>query len=308
MRSIAEIREHAKRAINQNCCDSTIIKILYNNGEFFFQEDALWDYKKFVGIEGIGPNDDYYKYKICDISKDIVSFYNSSGGYIIFGVDNNDKKIVGTTVALPIDHLAQRIKSDTGGKIDFTAFSETIGTAKLQIIFVPPRSPEKYPIDFKRESKKDKNGKTCYKVGDIYYRDDDASVPAVGASLVHLISNSKLGEVQRLTDHNLPARDSGFNRFVGRREELDSLWRWFLDPFNNTRLVAGIGGVGKTTLVREFVEEVLATSPANIEKIVWLSAKKISFNAEQNKSQKINGDNKNLAPRCFKWAAGPAFD
>lgn len=294
MRSRGEIRSLVESCIARSACDDTIIRILYNEGDFFFHEDALWDFKEKVGIEDLPPASDEYKYKICDICKDIAAFYNSSGGYIVFGVNDDDKKIVGVNCSIPVDSIENRIKSDLSAQIDFTVFNQSIGDNIIPIIFIPPRSDDVNPIDFKRDSKKNQRGKHCYKKGDIYHREGDASVPATSSALIELISRTRIGDVNTLTDHNLPARDKTFTRFIGRRGELDTLWRWFLDPFNNTRLVAGIGGVGKTTLVREFVEEVLSSSPLSIEKIVWLSAKKTNFDAEFNKRYQTSSRDPNL--------------
>jgi tetratricopeptide (TPR) repeat protein len=132
-------------------------------------------------------------------------------------------------------------------------------------------------------SKQSSNGAYCYKQNDVYYRNGDSSEPAKGEALVNIVVGRPIGAIGRIVDHNLPVRDRTFTQFVGRRDQLDQLWRWFLDNFNTTRLVAGVGGVGKTTLVREFVEEVISQSPGNIERVVWLSAKSNNFDAHFNK-------------------------
>ncbi len=294
MKSRAEIRQEVSDCISRSACDDSIIQVLYNDGDFFFHEDALWDFKLEIGVEHQKRGEKAYDYKICDMCKDIVAFYNSRGGYIIFGVDDTEKKVVGTSVPIPVDDIQKRLELHTSTEILFTVFRQNIGPKEIQIIFIPPRSKKHLPIDFKKDSKVNENGKHCYKKGDIYYRDGDSSSPAKGAALVELIASSQIGEISTLTDHNLPDRDKTFTQFIGRREELDALWRWFLDTFNSTRLVAGIGGVGKTTLVREFSEEVLANAPLGIEKIIWLSAKKTNFDAEFNVTFKTDERSPNL--------------
>src|SRR5207249_3226547 len=46
-----------------------------------------------------------------------------------------------------------------------------------------------------------------------------------------------------------------------------------------------IGGVGKTTLVREFAKELIKNPPSGLEKLVWLSAKKQLYIAIQDQYQ-----------------------
>ena len=137
-------------------------------------------------------------------------------------------------------------------------------------------------MPFLKDAKASSSGKKPYKRNDIYHRDAESSSPASGAGLINLIAGHQIGEVSTILQHYMPPRDRTFNKFVGRRQDLDGLWAWFLDRFNTTRLVAGVGGVGKTTLVREFCEELIQKTPPSIQQVIWLSAKKSNFSADIN--------------------------
>lgn len=57
-------------------------------------ETVLWDYKrKFPNTSGkfIDGADDPNEDEVCQIIKDVVSFYNSFGGYIVGGIDEFDE-------------------------------------------------------------------------------------------------------------------------------------------------------------------------------------------------------------------------
>jgi hypothetical protein len=55
------------------------------------------------------------------------------------------------------------------------------------------------------------------------------------------------------------------------------LWAWLADDFSRVRLIAGEGGLGKTSLAYKFAEEMASRRVKPFEKIVWLTAKKRQF-------------------------------
>lgn len=63
----------------------------------------------------------------------------------------------------------------------------------------------------------------------------------------------------------LPRRQT--DSFIGRQEELDELSEWWDDRDSRACLVYGEGGIGKTTLVLEFVHSLLEGPPTKLE---WL--------------------------------------
>ena len=66
-------------------------------------------------------------------------------------------------------------------------------------------------------------------------------------------------------------------QFVGREADLAKLRSWFFSPRDPIRMIAGIGGVGKTSLAYEFATEILEAVPKSIEHLIWLSAKKQTY-------------------------------
>ena len=62
-------------------------------------------------------------------------------------------------------------------------------------------------------------------------------------------------------------------RFIGRGDYIQKLWMWLCDPYSPIRLLSGYGGAGKTTLAREFAEDVVRSAVVGLEFVIWVSAK-----------------------------------
>lgn len=304
MLSLQQVRVEIAKAVKNEKCDGKGVDCLFTDSGAFQHEDMQWDYKEKCGTEDISKSSLDYQPKVCQIVKDIVAMYNSFGGYILFGIRDLDKAILGYDHSIPVDDIANRIHSDVDfgsskGSIGFTVFQVVVKKSNVTIIFVPKRN-EDIPVSFRKNAKSSELVKPAYKKDEIYHRNGDKSEPANGAALATLISNTQSPYLERvrdystLVDHNLPQREDAFVDFIGRADYLSQLWRWLIDPFNTAHLVTGVGGVGKTTLVRQFVEEVLFHSPLGLQKIIWLSAKRRHFQALSDRAVITPDDDLNL--------------
>ena len=70
------------------------------------------------------------------------------------------------------------------------------------------------------------------------------------------------------------AGDPELIRFVGRETHLRELWEWLLKRQPPSKLLTGLGGVGKTSIARMFAESIIDKAPINFERVIWLSAKR----------------------------------
>ncbi|MGA2345896.1 MAG: AAA family ATPase [Candidatus Sulfotelmatobacter sp.] len=163
----------------------------------------------------------------------------------------------------------------------------------IGLLLIPRRPDAVDAAQFRQDAPASANGKIAYRKGQIYLRQGDSSRPAEASEDYsflcspdrrHIIDPGTIRSRIAL-DNNLGPRDPGFIKFVGREEYLQSLWKWMCDPFSPVKLLSGIGGVGKTTIAREFVEDVVATPPAGLERVIWLSAKQQLFTAILGKYQ-----------------------
>ena len=301
MTTISELRAQIYEFLETNECSEKVVAALYDGESFIEQEDYLWDYKAALGIDGAKPGSKSYQAKVCEIAKDVVAFHNTLGGYLVFGVEDKTGKILGCEESFPDDDLSARLKSDLRKNIDITVRRINFQKNHILLVHIPRKLGKEQPKAFVRPAKAAENGRQAYKQNDIYYRDGIGSSPARGDALASLVAGRfeipglpHQVSFDQLTENNLPARNFEKRDFVGRQSYLDMLWRWLLDPFTPIKLVSGIGGLGKTTLVRRFVEDVLERPPEGFENLIWFSAKSIHFDAETAKFVTTHEDDPNF--------------
>jgi hypothetical protein len=271
-----------------------IVDKLLPDGKPHEYEKELWDYKEELPVlpVNVKPNKNIledFNFKISEIIKDVVSFYNSFGGYLLIGVSDKPRKVLGFDKAFDCDELNKRVKAATKHNIDchYAKYIIHKGSKKYSIglIYIPRRPDEKQPAQFHKNSHTSRTGKMAFREGDIYSREGSECKPAKKVEdFTFLFSKGHrrinypdIYAEDPIIDNNLEARDPGFIKFIGREEYLVKLWRWLFDKHTPVKLLTGLGGVGKTTIAREFAEELRLKAPLPFDRIVWLSAKKQFF-------------------------------
>jgi hypothetical protein len=259
-------------------------------------EKSLWDYKLELPTLPVGrkPTESEkltYAAAAAEIVKDVVAFYNSCGGYLVVGVNDKTRDVVGFTTRFDCSDLAKKTLGATKQEIDchYKVHSVQLNRQKIEVgLLLIPRRPDSLdPAQFRQDAPAAANGKVAYRKGQIYLRQGDCSRPADASEDYSFLCSPERRQVtspdatalRMALDNNLGPRDPGFIKFVGRETYLRSLWQWMCDPFSPVKLLSGIGGVGKTTLAREFVEDLIATPPGGLERVIWLSAKLHLFTA-----------------------------
>lgn len=265
-----------------------VLAELLPGGEPLPYERAFWDYKLSVpelGEQVASPDDKRTRQRAYgELIKDVVAFYNSYGGYLLIGVRDSPREVVGFDGTFDCDELNRMLRAATRHEIEchFAALQVPESRKKVGLIHIPRRPDSKEPAQFLRDAPQGPGGDTrAYRRGSIYFRQGDECKPAnASEDFMFLCSPSRRANQEQtffkrptLMDHNFPPRDPEFVRFIGRQDDLDELWRWICDEFSPLKLLSGLGGVGKTTLAREFVEEFWRCAPMGYEKVIWLSAK-----------------------------------
>lgn len=228
--------------------------------------------------------------------RDMVALHNSHGGFLVFGVEEIEKdrkfSIVGTTGQdVDLAKLRDQARAFLGSDLRIGAQEILLDGMQLEVLFVAKRAMGEPPLRFAKNGPEVSKGKPCFKRGDVVFRRIDSNAVASTADDFDFLFSPRKPPSIDLTysdlqneaplDHNLPDRAHVCSRFVGRKEGLGDLWTWLDDRFSRVKLIAGEGGLGKTSLAYHFAEEVASRRVKPFEQIVWLTAKERQFIASE---------------------------
>lgn len=268
--------------ITDGVSDHRVTDLLKRDDQFLPIECELLDYKESFVADALS---------LAKLSRHILALYNTFGGYLIFGVKEEVAEVqfelVGCLAAnFDLKQIKDKLYSYLGVHIPITSWNVDYGGDRVIVgIFVPKRY-EPVPLFFGKEGPQD--GKNfVFRKGDAYIRRGDNSEPAVGPSMAFLFgerfcyytarSTENLRIQNTALDHNLPDRNFICPKFIGRKNIIDRLWLWFADEFSYVRVLAGEGGLGKTSIAYEFALQLCAHPPTGIERLLWVTAKKRQF-------------------------------
>ncbi len=298
---IKAVRQAITNYIKEITLDRRVIDTLLCDNEFLPKECELWDYKR------QGPNDPVSLGKTI---LHIVSFYNTYGGYIVYGIEEvkSDKKFHAIGIQendINLQRIKDNLTNHTGAQIDISYKEHLyeIGEERLLLglLHIPKRKPSEAPIFFGKNGPEDDKGRCVFHQNEAYLRALDKCMPATSKHDYQLLfserSNPFLWDTEKpiyfsqshriIVDHNLPDRNFICPRFFGREDILEQLWKWFADDLANSIVLAGDGGKGKTSIAYEFAEEVCRAKPYDMDKVIWLTAKEKQFVAHINEFVKV---------------------
>ncbi|WP_295926486.1 RNA-binding domain-containing protein [uncultured Xanthomonas sp.] len=238
-------------------------------------ECELWDYKLLI---------DDKPESFIEMCRDVVSFYNAYGGYIIFGV-SDDLKVVGfDEIPFSAKQIKQKVYSFTSCDVEVGLKKFEFYKKNLIVLFIPKR-PSHTPVAVIKKNA-EHNGRVLFRLGSVYFRSHESCQIIRTAEDLKFLSTERnhpaLGIISTNTlSNNLPDRSMICEEFVGRSGVKEALWLWLSDEMLRYRLLAGPGGVGKTSAAFSFAEDFISTSALGVMQLVWLSAKTKQFSAKQ---------------------------
>lgn len=289
--NVSDLKSHIYECIKMGSSAVEVLNLLYRNGNFIGKESMLWDFKYELN------NDNNSLSKVVKL---ICSFYNSYGGYIIYGVQETIKDKEFQPIQFNIENIKPaQISSLLDNYVDQT-IDITFTQSKINyrgkdfdigVIHIPHRDKKKIsPAKFIKAAKKTNQSDNCeFKEGDVYFRKLDRCTKAEDPEhWQFLFSERKLqtektNEISISLEHNLPDKKIICADFFGRKNVLSLLWEWLSDPFDYTKILAGDGGKGKTSIAYRFCQEFLESPPYGFERILWISAKEKQFSGIENK-------------------------
>ena len=294
--SVFARRRRLYTAVQNGELSPRVLEDVLPSGEPLLYEKQLWDYKFELPIlpGGTRPTDAIlaaHRLVLTEVVKDVVAFYNSYGGYLVIGVSDNPRQIQGFAGFFDCDELNKQVKAVTRHDVDchyaILDCPAQSPQVKVGLLMIPQRPDSKEPAQFLRDAPASPTGARAFRTFDIYLRDGHECRPAKSADDYALLCSHGRRRFESAfapsqvpaIDTNLGPREPQLTRFVGRDTDLQKLWRWLCDPFDPGRLLAGLGGVGKTTIARQFVEELIYNPPSGLERVIWLSAKQQIYSA-----------------------------
>lgn len=286
--NLHEVRKTVSELIESAALDYRVIDALKRGDRLVPKECELWDYKEQVSSDAAS---------LGETVLEIVSFYNTYGGYLLYGVKEVKPDLEFIPIGIRQDglnayQLKQLVENYTGDKIDVSYIelsSDFAGNEfSIGLLHIPKRPHWQSPAIFGKNGPEKKPGHCIFKKGLIYVRLQDRCMPAETKEDLQFLCGKRDNPslftrdfvTDMLVDHNLPERNFICPKFFGRDEIIAELWRWLADDLDRTRVLAGDGGKGKTSIAYEFAEEVCRTKPYGIEKVVWLTAKTKQYKGE----------------------------
>lgn len=272
---------HDRGAVSQE-----VVDVVIANGFGAPVESEIFDYKETLDGTPLATG---------KLIRHIVSFYNSYGGYLLFGIKETVSETQFEVVGVPdnlldLESLKSKTREYVGERIQINGLAVPSRTAAgtpchLFLLFIPKR-PEngRPPAHFLKDGPSQ-----IFRKDDVYYRVGDECIEAKGPKLFalslhrpnpYLSAQATWSFDQFLTkriENNLPDRNFICPRFVGREVYLDSLWRWLGDDLSRVKMLAGEGGLGKSSIAYEFAERVSQIQNVPFEQVIWLTAKRRQF-------------------------------
>jgi len=236
-------------------------------------------------------------YEYSKLVRDLVALHNSYGGFLVFGVAETEKDRAFSVCGVPagsidISKIREQLKNHCGVDVRASISNISFGESSLEVVWVQKRNPAIPPLKFISNGPDAPNKGPSIKKGEIVFRRISNNAVAQRAEDYEFLYSERLAptlstqsfDATRLepTDNNLPDRAVVCSNFVGRSENIAELWAWLGDDFSRVRLIAGEGGLGKTSLAYQFSEDVAKNRIKPYAKVVWLTAKAKQFIAAKN--------------------------
>lgn len=284
---LTEVKINIAKLAKSGVGGITLLEVLASGRLCAPTECDQLDYKLQVNDDEIG---------IAETCRDIAAFYNMYGGFIVVGVAENGNEtfeLVGASAGFDVEKIKNKLKDYTGERVLITqeACTWVISPNNLVQVFVlniPARNSGNPPISFLKDGPgKGQRGKRIFEKSEIPIREGDETTIARGARVREIwdsrinpiLSESEVRTTAPLSRifHNLPDRNIICPQVMGREDALEHLWRWLPDDLSHVKVLAGEGGIGKSSVAYEFSDRVSLLNRQVFQQVIWLSAKQRQF-------------------------------
>ena len=239
----------------------------------------------------------YSKWSLAKTVKQVTSFHNTYGGYLVYGVKETKRdtayETCGNDVSIDLVRLRGAIDRYTGTNIGLSTREFEVpveDTTHRVTVLAVSRRQRKYPVSFIREMNDGKNS-LIFRKSETVMRDGDRCRTAMNGDDFEILfsprpyppeSLLRPAGRERMIEHTLPDKNLICPTFIGREEIISELWSWLADDFEYIKVLAGEGGRGKTSIAYEFAGQVVRSAAIEFEMLLWLTAKESQFDASLN--------------------------
>lgn len=291
---LTEVNRIIYDCISRGCVGAEPLEALIVDNTFIPKESLLWDYKEAINSNALA---------LAKTVLQIVSFHNTCGGYLFYGVKEIEKDKVFSPVQIDLSQvdpaqIRNKIKYFTGRSIDITFKDLAYFVGNVEhtagLIYIPKRDKYSNPVSFIKNGPEKKPGKLLFSPDETYFRYLDECVKATKTTDWQTLFSDREFNPSYGTDnnfdgsnhlkisHNLPDKNLICSNFVGREAILSCLWEWLSDDMEYTKILSGDGGKGKTSIAYQFCRSFIQSPPVNYERVVWVSAKEKQFSGINN--------------------------
>jgi len=293
--SLEKVKKDVYKLSESSVLSKALIQAITYDSRLVRMECELWDFKKEASTN---------KSAIAKTVLQILSFHNTYGGYLIYGVEEIEEDLfepIGVSEnSFSRKRLRDTLRSYISELIDvhYEEIEVAIGCwqGRLGILHIPKRKKDTPPLFFGKNGPSNEKGKLVFEKDTTYVRVQDNCEPATKKQHMEILFSDREfscdNDVTSYTRvdplyNNLPDRSLICSHFIGRDNIIQELWRWLGDPLSYTKLLAGDGGKGKSSIAYEFSEEICRIKPFNFELVIWITGKKKQFLGLQNRYANI---------------------
>jgi KaiC/GvpD/RAD55 family RecA-like ATPase len=314
---LQDARRELASLVESGTANQALINVIYDGEGFLPIEGLLIDYKREI------PSDRYGSAKFL---RHILAFHNTFGGFLVVGADETRKD----SQIIPIQHDPNTIDTKKIRDLCREYFSTAIEIQSLpvevywrgerstvSVIHIPKRV-SKEPVLVRKDGPKDSSGAAAFCRDDVYLRDGDNTIRASNANHWRILygdrGNPYLASFKAELEITKPIwsvlPDRGFicQEFIGRDDLLSQLYSWLADDFTCVRVLAGEGGLGKTSAAYQFATEISKSHLIDVESVVWVTAKRQQFRAMLNAYEEVTNRHFSTSTELFAVIASNLGD
>jgi energy-coupling factor transporter ATP-binding protein EcfA2 len=246
------------------------------DGLFISSEGPNWDFKE----SWPHSYSDSYFHGLCRL---VCAFSNTSGGLIVFGVNDATRRGGKNRVQPNLDRFLQAFHQITGEmiRVDFRRYSSEEVDA-FEVLLIPPLEQNRLPLRFLSDGR-------YYPAQTIWVRQGHEVVAASPRHIAQLYCRSAPDAHNGFAEieGSLPPSPATMRTFVGRMATIDRIFSWLKLSDQPRTFLFGKGGSGKSTIafqvakvLRESGSGFLIEGDSPLETVMFLTAKERELNTD----------------------------